>query len=186
METDEIKGRKVAINMAKANVFGFVLMVVAAIVLMVPFFILWSDADTDVFDSGMTALWFLIAFVVGIVVHELIHGATWALYAEGGWKSISFGVMWKALAPYCHCDVPLNKRAYMMGALMPLVVLGVVPGIVGIAIGSLLLVIWGIIFISAAAGDIWMAWLVSKESSDSLFMDHPSEAGFYVIEKENQ
>lgn len=41
------------------------------------------------------------------------------------------------LTPYCHCDVPLSKRAYIAGALMPLIVLGILPGIVGVVIGSL-------------------------------------------------
>ncbi len=184
MEENEIKGRKVAINLVSANVFGLVLMVVVAIVLLVPFFCIWGGEPlVGLVESPLRAFGFFVACLVGIVVHELIHGITWAHYAEGGWKSISFGVLWKMLTPYCHCDVPLEKRGYMMGALMPLVVLGILPGAAGIAIGSLALVIWGIIFISAAAGDIWMAWLMSKEPSDCLFLDHPSEAGFYVIER---
>ena len=39
-----------------------------------------------------------------------------------------------------------------------------------------------IIFISAAGGDIWMAWLLTKESPDCTVLDHPTEAGFYVFE----
>ena len=39
-----------------------------------------------------------------------------------------------------------------------------------------------IIFISAASGDIWMAWLLTKESPGCTVLDHPTEAGFYVFE----
>lgn len=184
MDDKEMKRRKVAINLVQANVFGIVLMVISAIVLLVPFFMIWGDTfPTEINYTPLESGLYLVAFVIGIVVHELIHGLTWAQYAKGGWKSISFGVIWKMLTPYCHCDVPLNKRAYMMGALMPLLVLGVLPGMAGVAFGSLPLVIWGIIFISAAAGDIWMAWLLSKEDAECLFLDHPSEAGFYVLDK---
>lgn len=176
------QGRKVAIDIGKANVFALVLMVVSAVVLMVPFFLIWGKPSSEVL--GTPTQW-LIAFVlmfVGIVVHELIHGATWACYAKSGWKSISFGVMWKMLTPYCHCDEPLHIRAYMMGAMMPCIVLGILPSIVALCIGSLPMLAWGIFFIAAAAGDIWMTWLLTKENPESMVLDHPSEAGFYILD----
>ena len=37
MEENEVKGRKVAIDIVKANIFAVVIMVVAAIVFLVPF-----------------------------------------------------------------------------------------------------------------------------------------------------
>ena len=39
-------------------------------------------------------------------------------------------------------------------------------------------------FIAAAAGDIWMTWLLTKENPKSLVLDHPSEAGFYIIDED--
>ena len=42
---------------------------------------------------------------------------------------------------------------------------------------------WGIFFIAAAAGDIWMTWLLTKEDPKLLVLDHPSEAAFYVIDE---
>jgi hypothetical protein len=38
----------------------------------------------------------LIALTIGIM-HELIHGITWAKYTKDGFKSIRFGVLWKFL-----------------------------------------------------------------------------------------
>jgi hypothetical protein len=90
--------------------------------------------------------------------------------------------MWKLLTPYCHCDEPMHIPGYMMGAMMPCVVLGIIPSIVAMFIGNLPLLAWGIIFIAAAAGDIWMTWLLTKENPKSMVLDHPSEAGFYIID----
>jgi len=120
------------------------------------------------------------------VVHELIHGLTWACFAKSGWKSISFGVMWKLLTPYCHCDEPMHIPGYMAGAMMPCFILGVIPAIVALFIGSLPMLAWGIFFIAAAAGDIWMTWLLTKENPKSFVLDHPSEAGFYIIDEEKK
>lgn len=183
---DETKGRKVAINIVSANVFSIVLLIVSGVVFIVPFYLIWGEADLGSGRSmfGFTGLWWLIAFFAGIVVHELLHGITWACYAKGGWKSISFGVMWKLLTPYCHCNEPMGVKAYLAGALMPLIVLGIIPAVVSLVIGSIPLLAWGILFIAAASGDIWMSWLLTKEDPESTILDHPTEAGFYVFDKE--
>ena len=175
---------KVAIDIVKANIFAVVIMVVAAIVFLVPFFWIWKDKKPIGELLGGFGDWSItfILVIVGIVVHELIHGLTWACYAKSGWKSISFGVMWKLLTPYCHCDEPMHISGYMMGAMMPCIILGVIPAIVALFIGSLPMLAWGIFFIAAAAGDIWMTWLLTKENPKSMVLDHPSEAGFYIID----
>lgn len=183
---DETKGRKVAINIVSANVFSIVLLIVSGVVFIVPFFLIWGEADLGSGRSmfGVAGLWLIIAFFAGIVVHELLHGITWACYAKSGWKSISFGVMWKLLTPYCHCNEPMGVKAYLAGALMPLLVLGIIPAVVSLMIGSTVLLGWGILFIAAASGDIWMSWLLTKEDPESTILDHPTEAGFYVFDKE--
>ncbi|MBQ7743108.1 MAG: DUF3267 domain-containing protein [Bacteroidaceae bacterium] len=185
MEKDHEIGRKVSINIGKANLFALAIMLVSAIVFLVPFFMIWSGRKPIGDLLGGAWHWGIVfaLMIVGIVVHELIHGITWACYAKSGWKSISFGVMWKMLTPYCHCDEPMRIPGYMMGAIMPCIVLGVLPAIVALFIGSLPLLAWGIFFIAAAAGDIWMTWLLTKEDRHSLVLDHPSEAGFYIIEE---
>ena len=183
---DETKGRKVAINIVSANVFSIVLLIVSGVVFIVPFYLIWGEADLGSGRSvfGLAGLWLLIAFFAGIVVHELLHGITWACYTKSGWKSISFGVMWKLLTPYCHCNEPMGVKAYLAGALMPLLVLGIIPAVVSLIIGSTVLLGWGILFIAAASGDIWMSWLLTKEDPESTILDHPTEAGFYVFDKE--
>lgn len=180
-------GRKVAIDIVKANGFALAIMAVSAVVLLVLFFLIWHDRKSMVELIGNGIEWFVAfpAIFVGIVVHELIHGLTWACFVKNGWKSISFGVMWKLLTPYCHCDEPMHIPGYMMGAMMPCIVLGIIPAIIALCIGNLPLLAWGILFISAAAGDIWMTWLLTKENKKSMVLDHPTEAGFYIIEEES-
>lgn len=187
MSCDEVEGRKrrkVAIDLVKANIFAVVIMVVSLIVLLVPFFLIWSSRLTigEMMGSAPLWIWLIVAMVPGIIVHEIIHGITWACFAKRGWKSISFGVIWKYLTPFCHCDEPMRIRPYQLACLMPCFVLGVLPSVIALFIGSLPLLVFGVFFIASAAGDIWMAWLLTKEDADSLVLDHPSEAGFYVYE----
>ena len=176
--------RKVSIDLVKANIFAIVIMIVAAIVLLVPFFLIWEGRKPMTLMFGNSTQWAVafVAMMIGIAVHELIHGITWACYAPSGWKSISIGVIWKLLTPYCHCNEPMRIHGYMLGAMMPCIVLGLLPSIVAMFIGNLPLLVWGILFIAAAAGDIWMTWLLTKEDPKSMVLDHPSEAGFYIID----
>jgi len=187
MDELESKGRKVAIDLVKANIFSLVLMIVAAVVFLVPFFMIWKRTSVYSLMGGIPSIFtVLIAMFAGIAVHELIHGLTWAYFAKSGWQSISFGVIWKMLTPYCHCNEPMDKRSYMWGALMPCIVLGILPSIIALFVGSLPLLAFGIFFIAAAAGDIWMAWLLSKEKPSCKVLDHPSEAGFYVFDEKEE
>lgn len=177
--------RKVAIDLIKANIFAVVIMCVVGIVFVLLFFLIWHGRRPISGLLGTTPTWIalFLGLFVGIAVHELIHGITWAYFAQRGWKSISFGIIWKYLTPYCHCDEPMLIRPYQLACLMPCFVLGVIPSILALFIGSLPLLLWGIFFIAAAAGDLWMAWLLTKENPKSLVLDHPSEAGFYIYDE---
>lgn len=185
MEENKEIGRKVLINIVKANIFALIIMAVSTIVLVTLFFIIWGSKKpiNEIFSFPTNGLVLIIGIFIGIFIHECIHGLTWAYFAKSGWKSIKIGIIWKLLTPYCHCSEPMKIRNYRIGVIMPCIILGIIPAIIALAIGSLALLIWGIIFISVAAGDIWMTWLLNKENPDSLVLDHPSEAGFYIIEE---
>ena len=87
---------------------------------------------------------------------------------------------------YCHIDVPMTKRQYVIGAMMPLLLLGILPTLVAFFNGSLLWLLLGIVFIVSAAGDMMIVWVIRKEPADVLVYDHPSEAGCYTYQKTAQ
>ena len=83
------KGRKVVIDIVKANIFAVTIMIMATIVLLGPFYLIWRECKPMMEMLGSGTQWgvALVAMFIGIVVHELIHGITWACYAPSGWKS---------------------------------------------------------------------------------------------------
>lgn len=190
-----MRERKLTINLTWANIFSIILLAVTALVALILFRIIWEESTTNIFglseelaeaaDLVFIVRLFLvvIAYLGGIIIHELIHGITWARYAPGGWKSISFGVMWKMLTPYCHCDKPLKVRHYVLGALAPLVALGILPIVTGLCFCSMAVLVYGIIFTSAAAGDILVVWKLRHEPAENTVLDHPTEAGCIIYEE---
>lgn len=129
---------------------------------------------------------FIVVLLTLTVIHELVHGLTWSRFSENGWKDIEFGIIWRSLTPYCTCAAPLEKPFYIMGALMPLIVLGIIPFITGLFAASLWVFFIGAVMILAAGGDIMLVRKLLKFRTDSeeiLIYDHPTEAGSVVFTK---
>lgn len=180
------KVRKMTINLVWANVFSILLLIVMAVVAVAAWCLVWGNYEGSVRNNGVMPFQgglFVLSLCLGIVVHELIHGITWAIFAKRGWKSISFGIMWKVLTPYCHCEDPMKVGPYIWGALMPLLVLGVVPMLLGLCIRSGWMMAFGVVFVASASGDILVAWKLRKEPSNNEVLDHPTEAGCLVYEE---
>ena len=92
----------------------------------------------------------------------------------------------KSLTPYCTCASPLPKWSYIMGAMTPLFVLGVVPYMIGLFSGNLYVLFMAVVMILGAGGDIMLVIRLLRfrsESSEVLVYDHPTEAGSVVFEK---
>lgn len=96
---------------------------------------------------------------------------------------IDFGILWKMLTPYCHCKEPLQIKHYRFSLIMPTIVLGFVPFLVSLFLGSLFLLFFAIIMTIGGIGDFMIMHLLKKEKSNDWVQDHPSEAGCFVYRK---
>ncbi len=170
------------INIGKANVF--------AVLLLIPLFVigygLYYLVNHRLNIGGINILFFFIAYLLLIVAHELIHGLFWSLFTPHHFKDVAFGVLKSSMTPYCTCLVPLKKSEYIIGTVMPLVILGIIPMIAGIAADNTNLLFLGIVMADSAAGDIMIInkLLGYKSSADEItYMDHPTEAGGVVFER---
>jgi hypothetical protein len=191
---DGYKKELLTFDLMKANLYAIFSIIPILILYGVPFVLLWRNSFSKValknfIDEFTLGIWgnfvsILLVMTIGIIVHELIHGITWAMYAKNGFKSIKFGVLWKALTPYCHCSEPLKVKHYITGGIMPAIILGFLPFIYSLFTGNVLWLFFGIFFTMAAIGDFLIVNLVRKENMNSLVLDHPSEVGCYVFRKE--
>ena len=180
------KKTDLTISIVKANLFVFLLAIPVVAIGVLLF--AWKNPISLLTPTPQGSLLFVVLFLALIVAHELIHGLTWSLYAEHHFKDIEFGFMKEYLTPYCTCTTPLLKNHYIMGALMPCVVLGILPTAIGILLGSHLLFWTGIMMILAAGGDIMivmklLAYKSQNRSEEILIYDHPTQAGSVIFEK---
>ena len=190
-ELENYKKEKLTIDLVWANVFGILILIPIGLLFGLPFYFIWKPQldikqyldSTGPLGAGLGFLLIFGILILGIVLHELIHGIIWAKFAKEGFKSIKFGVLWEMLTPYCHCKEALNVRQYIIGAIAPAIILGIIPSIIAIMTGNLGLLIFGMLFTMAAGGDFLIINLIRKESSSDLVQDHPSEAGCFIYRK---
>lgn len=179
---------KVGMGVLKANIMAALIFVPIMYLIFKAYVKLYSIDDFIDFVMDIKKFMFIIiTSIVFIVIHELLHGLTWSLFTENGFKDVAFGFIWKYLTPYCSCKVPMKKRQYVLGLLMPLILLGIVPTILGFAMGSVFLTILGAFYIFAAGGDIIMAYLIlsrNVKGKDVLLYDNPTEMGVSFFEKD--
>ena len=128
-----------------------------------------------------------VLFIVLIVVHELIHGITWGLFVKGGIKqNIEFGFIVQSLTPYCACKAPMGKVPYILGSIMPCIVLGILPAIAGFILSDMTIFGLGAMLILCAGGDLLITQMILTHKTDAkevLYYDHPTEIGVIAFEK---
>ena len=175
------KRTDLTVGIVKANVFAI------ALSLPVIGLGLWLYYLKNGFSGGrFSGIWTLPLLIALTVAHELIHGLGWSLYTPNGFRDMEFGVIWQYLTPYCACCAPLGKGQYIVGALAPLVIVGVTPAAAGILWGSFFWTLTGLVMILGAGGDMIIVKNIlayKTEAKDILYMDHPTQAGGVIFER---
>ena len=194
LEGEKYRKTELSLTAAEANVQALAFMVPIVLVYGTAYWVIWPEqfaaqnlrqlVQTHQQLLMVSPLVMLLVFVLGAVAHELLHGLTWAVFCKNGLKSIEYGVHWKVLTPYCHCKEVLPLRHYIIGGMMPGLVMGLLPALVGIATGHFLLFLFGLFFSIAAAGDLLILWMLRHQHSSSLVQDHPDKIGCYVLSKQ--
>ena len=122
MQQKGYKMKNVVINTQKAKYL--------ALLVMFPFMALtfWLYNKVNGFNLDGISWGYVVALplliLCLIIVHELIHGITWGIFAKNHFHAIDFGIVWSTLSPYCTCFEPLKKWQYLLGTAMPTLVLG--------------------------------------------------------------
>jgi hypothetical protein len=162
-------------NPTLVNLLGIVLMPILGSLIVIPYVLVWHEIPFQGFDP----VFILVSLIPSTLVHELLHAVGYRL-CGARWQDIKFGFLWKALQPYAHCKIPLGVWAYRFGGALPGIVLGVIPGIFGVALHNPTLTIYATAMFIAAAGDVLV--LVALIPVRGRVQDHPSKPGFMILQ----
>jgi hypothetical protein len=182
--------KEITVSAFKANFYAILMMFPIIGLTGIPYLYLWGDGSFESVVGGSRFIMeseslfiviFFTIFLTGIFLHELIHAVFWARSCKSGFRSIKFGIKWKALAPYTHCTESMDISAYRTGVIMPGLILGILPSALGLSSGNLFMVIFGITFTCAAGGDIIILWLLRNVPPETLVQDHNDKIGCYIV-----
>lgn len=171
-----------SISMVRANLAVGILSVVAALLVLVPFGLLWGEEE--LFRGIETAFRIPVLVagaLVGVVVHEALHAVG---YLSGGAPrhTIHFGINWKVLSPFAGCRHPMTASGYRVAIVLPALVLGVVPSVAAMGLGWGWMVWWGYLMLVMAAGDAAALWAMRRVPGAVLVQDHPTRVGCEVVD----
>jgi len=168
-------------SIAAASSFTLLFVLPALVLLVILYGAIWG---IDRFFEGVSRFldWKSIipVLLLGVPAHEAIHGLTWLWLGRIPKEDIKFGI--RSLTPYTHCEVPMPASIYRAGAIMPGLILGLIPYSIGLVTGSSWHISFGLVYIFAAGGDILILWILRGVKAETRVEDHPSRVGCYVYE----
>lgn len=161
------------------NAISFIVLfaVIAAGILLIEYF-----HGEILFEFNLIGLlFFIVAFVVFILAHELVHGLAFRVAGKVSWKNITYGVVVKSGMAYCITEVPVKLRASRISLLAPLVVICLPIIIYAIAAGNVGLLIMGAFFVSGSSGDLWYIWILRRKSKNLYMIEEKPKNGEYKL-----
>jgi hypothetical protein len=174
-----INKRDLSVSMTRANV---VVMFISIPVVILQFVIFIGLHGIENLGLTWNSLLLIVAVLLGVVIHELIHGLSWVIFGRKPFSAVRFGFQWKTFTPYAHLTEPVEVNAYRLGAFLPGFILGILPFILSLIRSSGDLFWFSLIHTSAAGGDWLILWLIRNVKAGMQVEDHPTNAGCYVLE----
>jgi len=95
--------RDLSISMIQANVIVMFVSIPLVILQVAIFLLLHGGAALK--PTRHPALLILVV-LLGVVIHEMIHGLGWVIFGRKSLSSIKFGFQWKSFTPYAHLMEP--------------------------------------------------------------------------------
>lgn len=173
-------------NLLKANIFALAFFIPVILVPGLLFHWVWPEVSllNSLILTLPDLLWVLPGLMFLVITHELIHGITNILLGGLQWGDIVYKIKWKHMAVITHIEKPMTVRAWRWGAAMPGIVQGILPLIVGLMIGSPIILIIGMTMTASAGGDLISLWLLRHDDPKAMVIDHPEKVGCCIINSE--
>ena len=121
------------------------------------------------------------ALLMLVPVHEAMHAVGLRRFAKVSWREIRFGMLWRALVPYCHCTVPIPLPAYCRMSLLPLWTTGAASLVALLIFPADWLAVLAGLAIGCCIGDVWLVAKARHFDENALVQDSTSEIGFDVL-----
>ena len=151
------KGTEIMVSGNKINKYG----ILAAILFTVPILLLfrWIHGED--------------------MAHLLLHALFFGIFSPKGFRSISF-VKHKGGIRFCHCNEPIRMWQYRTTCFLPILLLGILPLLYGMATGNYYFTLFGTFLLIGSIDDICILWKLRSFGKDAFINDCSQELRFHI------
>lgn len=159
------KGTKIMVSGNKINKYG----ILAAILFTVPILLLfrWIHGENM---AHVSLLIFWSCALAGFGVNLLLHALFFGIFSPKGFRSISF-VKHKGGIRFCHCNEPIRMWQYRTTCFLPILLLGILPLLYGMATGNYYFTLFGTFLLIGSIDDICILWKLRSFGKDAFIND---------------
>ena len=134
----------------------------------------------DAFATGYGMRWFLLAYLVYIVLHEICHGIGFTLFVKNK-KNVKYGAALEKGVLYAMCQERISKTGIIISLLFPIIFLTIITLIIAILCNFYLLELLSLVNLASAVGDLALLGLIIKLPKDVKYIDYDNVIGAYLI-----
>lgn len=169
------------VPLSKVNKYSFPFILLTLLLFIPTYYVLHGFDDVHrVSTLLIIAIFGIPGFIIGNVLHELVHAIAWMLFGNAKFRDIKFGFDLKSVAAYAHLKTPIKLSAYRVSIMLPGIIVGLLPGMWAMFTGDFVMLLWGIIFSISAASDFIVYRILSDLPGKTLISDHEEEIGCKV------
>lgn len=178
----QIAKKELLIDVKKCTKIANISLLILGIITFIIYSLLWGISIN--LDYIFLSISFVLYFVL-IIAHELLHAFGFIFFGKVSYKDIKFGMILRYLMPYAHSKAPMQNKDYKKALLLPVIVTGIIPLLIGIVFEYGLLTFVSVGLVAGGVGDIMIYQLIKNLPDDARIQDHPSEPGCIVLENKS-
>ena len=182
MRADGFKTKEVTIGPVTANVMG----IIYALILFIPVFLIYYFKFGYIFEpvrNDIVGTIAFLAYLLFIPAHEAVHGICMWLFNGHQKEGIEFGI--NSGMPYCTCQAPIKKWAYIIVCAAPTVIFAPIFAVIAIHMGAFEWLLWTFFAIAGGGGDFTViAKLLFRKEKELTVVDHPYKCGLLILHKD--
>ena len=181
---------EIKFNGIAGNIIALVLMILFGVLFGFIFYQIWGTFGINIsFDGFQFSIYIIYYFVLYFLVlslmffafllsNELLIGLYWSKYTE-----VKIKVLFKqSFFRFCYCKEPIMIKKYVTGYIIPAIIFGIIPIILGMIYGKLFIMIFGIMFISNNGTEpIMLMYLLRKINKTHFIKNMDSAIGIILF-----
>lgn len=143
----------------------------------------WSNVYSELIGKGPT-LWFASWFLIGSVIHEVIHAVFFTRSPGIRVSDLEFGFDWKYLAPFVGSRKPISIVWFRRSAIAPLLILGVLPLIIAFVSGATHVFVLAIFLTQGSSTDFTL-WRLTRELPGHLDVQFSDDGILHILSNDS-